>query len=95
MDKSKLSYDVVKDSENNFWQQILATWLPMLVIVVLSYRQTTYAYPNGGGAFAVSMDNLGAPAALTQILAGQGRLEELRVSWQKILASNPAGHRAW
>jgi tetratricopeptide (TPR) repeat protein len=37
----------------------------------------------------------GAPAALTQILAGQGRLEELRASWQKILASNPAGHDAW
>jgi amino acid transporter len=37
----------------------------LLVIVVLSYRQTTHAYPNGGGAFAVSMDNLGVGAALT------------------------------
>jgi len=37
----------------------------LLVIVVLSYRQTCYAYPNGGGAYAVSMDNLGENAALT------------------------------
>src|SRR5438046_1605394 len=37
----------------------------LLVIVVLSYRQTCYAYPSGGGAFAVSLDNFGANAALT------------------------------
>src|SRR6476659_8196352 len=36
----------------------------LLVIVVLSYRQTCYAYPNGGGAFAVSLDNFGENAAL-------------------------------
>jgi amino acid transporter len=37
----------------------------LLVIVVLSYRQTCHAYPNGGGAYAVAMDNFGANAALT------------------------------
>jgi amino acid transporter len=37
----------------------------LLVIVVLSYRQTCHAYPNGGGAYAVSMANLGENAALT------------------------------
>ncbi|HVS69552.1 MAG TPA: APC family permease [Mycobacteriales bacterium] len=36
-----------------------------LVIVILSYRQTCYAYPSGGGAFAVSLDNFGVNAALT------------------------------
>jgi cell division protease FtsH len=35
LDKAKLNYEVVKDSENNFWQQVLMTWLPMLVLVVL------------------------------------------------------------
>jgi cell division protease FtsH len=35
LDKSKLSYDVVKESENGFWQQVFVTWLPMLVLVVL------------------------------------------------------------
>jgi amino acid transporter len=37
----------------------------LLVIVTLSYRQICRAYPNGGGAFAVSLDNFGENAALT------------------------------
>ncbi len=36
----------------------------LLVIVVASYRQTCYAYPNGGGAYAVSQENLGEDASL-------------------------------
>src|SRR5438067_6420606 len=36
--------------------------IALLVIVVASYRQTCYAYPNGGGAYAVSKDNLGPTA---------------------------------
>jgi amino acid transporter len=36
----------------------------LLVVVVASYRQTCYAYPNGGGAFVVSKTNLGESAAL-------------------------------
>jgi len=47
----------------------LAKWVAaavaaLLAIVVASYRQTCYAYPNGGGAFAVSLDNFGENAAL-------------------------------
>ena len=34
------------------------------MIVVLSYRQTCHAYPNGGGAYAVSRANLGRNASL-------------------------------
>ncbi|HET9258301.1 MAG TPA: amino acid permease, partial [Pseudonocardiaceae bacterium] len=40
----------------------------LLVVVVASYRQTCYAYPNGGGAFAVSRENLGESAALVILL---------------------------
>ena len=36
----------------------------LLVIVVASYRQTCYAYPNGGGAYTVSRENLGEDASL-------------------------------
>jgi amino acid transporter len=36
----------------------------LLVIVVASYRQTCAAYPNGGGAYTVSRDNLGEQPAL-------------------------------
>src|SRR2546423_8257872 len=45
----------------------------LLVLVGLSYRQTVFAYPNGGGAYTVARENLwvmaggGAPPA---ILAG-------------------------
>ena len=52
----------------------LAKWVALavaalLVIVVASYRQTCYAYPNGGGAFAVSLDNFGENAALVAAAA--------------------------
>jgi amino acid transporter len=36
----------------------------LLAVVVVSYRQTCHAYPNGGGAYAVSRENLGRNAAL-------------------------------
>ena len=47
----------------------LSVWLAaavvvLLIVVVTSYRQTCFAYPNGGGAYAVSKDNLGEDAAL-------------------------------
>jgi amino acid transporter len=35
----------------------------LLTIVTISYRQTIYAYPNGGGAYIVARDNLGELAA--------------------------------
>ncbi|HEY7909159.1 MAG TPA: APC family permease, partial [Thermomicrobiales bacterium] len=31
----------------------------LLAIVAISYRQTIYAYPNGGGSYIVAKDNLG------------------------------------
>lgn len=37
----------------------------LLLILTISYRQTIYAYPTGGGAYIVARDNLGKPAALT------------------------------
>ena len=36
----------------------------LLVIVVLSYRQTIHAYPSGGGAYIVSRENLGEMPSL-------------------------------
>ena len=37
----------------------------LLWIVGLSYRQTIYAYPSGGGAYIVAKDNLGTMPGLT------------------------------
>ena len=36
----------------------------LLFIVLTSYRQTIYAYPNGGGAYIVSKENINANAGL-------------------------------
>ncbi|MGH9182793.1 MAG: APC family permease [Acidimicrobiales bacterium] len=36
----------------------------LLAIVVTSYRQTIYAYPQGGGSYVVSRDNLGVMPSL-------------------------------
>src|SRR6266545_190621 len=36
----------------------------LLAIVVFSYRQTIHAYPNGGGSYIVSKDNLGVMPGL-------------------------------
>jgi amino acid transporter len=41
----------------------------ILAVVVFSYRQTIHAYPNGGGAYIVSKDNLGVGAALVAAAA--------------------------
>jgi amino acid transporter len=41
----------------------------LLVIVVASYRQTCHAYPDGGGAYAVSRRNLGENASLVAAAA--------------------------
>ncbi|MBU3074986.1 APC family permease [Clostridium estertheticum] len=37
----------------------------LLILLVLSYRQTIDAYPNGGGSYIVAHDNLGTTAGLT------------------------------
>jgi len=36
----------------------------LLTLVIFSYRQTIYAYPNGGGSYVVSRENLGETPAL-------------------------------
>jgi amino acid transporter len=43
---------------------VAAVVVALLVVVVASYRQTCHAYPNGGGAYAVSRANLGCNASL-------------------------------
>ncbi len=43
---------------------VAAAVMVLIVIIVMSYRQTCYAYPSGGGAYAVSRANLGDGPAL-------------------------------
>ena len=50
-----------------FWLSIPISFviIGLLIILTISYRQTIYAYPGGGGAYIVARDNLGDVAALT------------------------------
>lgn len=52
----------------NSWPIALAI-AALLGIVAISYRQTIYAYPQGGGAYRVSRDNLGLVPGLTAAAA--------------------------
>src|ERR1041385_7910160 len=43
---------------------ISAVIVGLLVLVALSYRQTIFAYPGGGGSYTVAKDNLGTMPGL-------------------------------
>jgi amino acid transporter len=48
----------------NYVVPISAVIVALLVLVALSYRQTVFAYPQGGGSYTVAKDNLGQMAGL-------------------------------
>lgn len=69
----------------------------LLAVVAFSYRQTIHAYPNGGGAYIVARDNIGAGASLiaaasllidyvltvsVSIAAGVAAITSAAPSWQ-------------
>ncbi len=48
---------------------IAGTIAVLLLVVVFSYRQTIYAYPDGGGAYRVAKENIGLYAGLVSAAA--------------------------
>src|SRR6476661_4153593 len=48
---------------------ISAVAVALLVLVGLSYRQTVFAYPNGGGSYTVARENLGVTPGLVAAAA--------------------------
>lgn len=48
----------------NYVVPISAVIVGLLVLVALSYRQTIFAYPGGGGSYTVAKDNLGVMPGL-------------------------------
>src|SRR4051812_11807471 len=48
----------------NYVFSISAVIVGLLVLVGLSYRQTVFAYPNGGGSYTVARENLGVMPGL-------------------------------
>jgi amino acid transporter len=53
----------------NFVLPISAVIVGLLVLVGLSYRQTVFAYPNGGGSYTVARENLGIMPGLVAAAA--------------------------
>ena len=68
----------------------------LLAIVVTSYRQTLFAYPNGGGAYIVAKDNLGETPSL---VAGASLLVDyiltVAVSISAGVAAIISTHQGW
>src|SRR3989449_7310650 len=60
----------------------------LIAIVVSSYRQTIHAYPQGGGAYIVSKDNLGTCAGL---VAGAALLIDYVLTVAVSVAAGGAG----
>src|SRR4051812_6129956 len=48
----------------NYVLPISAVIVGLLVLVGLSYRQTIFAYPNGGGSYTIARENLGVKSGL-------------------------------
>jgi amino acid transporter len=59
----------------------------LLLVLTISYRQTIFAYPNGGGAYIVARDNLGELAAQT---AGAALLTDYILTVSVSIASGVA-----
>ena len=53
----------------NYVLPISAVIVGLLVLVGLSYRQTVFAYPNGGGSYTVARENLGVLPGLVAAAA--------------------------
>jgi amino acid transporter len=53
----------------NYVVPISAVIVGLLVLVALSYRQTIFAYPSGGGSYTVARDNLGTMPGLVAAAA--------------------------
>lgn len=53
----------------NYVIPISAIIVALLVLVAVSYRQTIFAYPAGGGSYTVAKDNLGAGSGLVAAAA--------------------------
>ena len=59
-----VAYAFGQTSSFNYVVPITFAIVVVLVIVAISYRQTVFAYPSGGGAYIVAKENLGTMSGL-------------------------------
>jgi len=88
LDKAKLSYEVVKEPETSFWQTMFATWLPMLVIVVLFLLFMRQLQVGGGKAmsFGKSKAKLLSENQRKMTFADVAGIEEAKDEVEEIIA---------
>ncbi|MDX2020690.1 MAG: ATP-dependent zinc metalloprotease FtsH [Deltaproteobacteria bacterium] len=75
LNKSGISYQVVRESEGGFWQQVVITWLPMIVLVGLFLLFMRQLQVGGGKAMSF----------------GKSRAKLLNENSRKITFSDVAG----
>src|ERR1043165_3923451 len=68
-DQTLLALAVLGTAALSYVVPISAVIVGLLVLVALSYRQTIFAYPGGGGSYTVAKDNLGTGAGLVAAAA--------------------------
>jgi cell division protease FtsH len=90
LDKAHLNYDVVKEQENSFWQQVLVTWLPMVVLVVLFLLFMRQLQVGGGKAmsFGKSKAKLLSENQKKMTFADVAGIEEAKDEVEEIIASS-------
>jgi cell division protease FtsH len=88
LDKAKLNYEVVKENENGFWQQVFITWLPMLVLVVLFLLFMRQLQVGGGKAmsFGKSKAKLLSENQRKMTFADVAGIEEAKDEVEEIIA---------
>ncbi|HEY6013882.1 MAG TPA: hypothetical protein VIU37_07740, partial [Candidatus Limnocylindrales bacterium] len=66
-----IMFTLVAAGSSAFWlvMPISLLIVTIFVIIVVSYRQTIRAYPNGGGSYIVARENLGTGPALVAAAA--------------------------
>ena len=64
---------------------VIIAFIPVMLAVIASYRQTVQAYPGGGGDYEVARKNLGRTASMTVARVGRSIF-----SSRSRVASSPA-----
>jgi cell division protease FtsH len=88
LDKAKLTYEVVREQENSVWQQVLLTWLPMVVLVVLFLLFMRQLQVGGGKAmsFGKSKAKLLSENQKKMTFADVAGIEEAKDEVEEIIA---------
>jgi cell division protease FtsH len=88
LNRAGLSYQISRESEGGFWQQLLATWLPMVVLIVLFLVFMRQIQVGGGKAmsFGKSKAKLLSETQRRITFADVAGIEEAKDEVEEIIA---------